>query len=586
MALAGATAAYAQTTLQGQIVARPMSNDDRTAYSLPATVENSGGLSTVGLGQPAYLEAEIDISVAASDITGVTWTLTGKPSGSSATLADSPLGIKVPIWEPSDRLVLQVAGRKLLRPDVVGQYTITAAVATAKSGTANLTYTLTAGTYKGIQSCSLCHNGKIAPDTASTWAKTLHSEIFKDNINGANGDSYTSSCWGCHTVGYDTNTTAANGGFDKVMASLGWTPPAHMVAGNWDKVPTALQNVANIQCENCHGPGSQHIANGGSKAMISVSMGSGDCGQCHGAASHHIKTAEWDNSMHAVTTRDPSGAGREGCVGCHTGSGFMQRMAGAAITNTDFMPINCQTCHDPHGQTTPGTNAHLVRNLTPVTLADGTQITDGGTGMLCMNCHQSRQNAAVYASTTAGSSHFGPHHGPQADMLAGANGYTYGHTIPSSAHGSVVKDACVTCHMQTVAPTDAGFLNVGGHTFKPGWTDPTTNNKVQLVAACQGCHGPDVTSFDFQLFDYNDDGNIDGVQTEVQSLMDQLSAMLPPVGQVKSALNIDATWTQPQLEAAYNWLFVSGDGSKGVHNTAYAVGLLKASINDLKNQKK
>ena len=57
--------------------------------------------------------------------------------------------------------------------------------------------------------------------------------------------------------------------------------------------------------------------------------------------------------------------------------------------------------------------------------------------------------------------------------------------------------------------------------------------------------------------------------------------MLPPVGQAKTALNIDATWTQPQLAAAYNWMFVNNDGSKGIHNTAYTVGLLKASIQDL-----
>ena len=33
--------------------------------------------------------------------------------------------------------------------------------------------------------------------------------------------------------------------------------------------------------------------------------------------------------------------------------------------------------------------------------------------------------------------------------------------------------------------------------------------------------------------------------------------------------------------AAYNWQFVSNDGSLGVHNTPYAVGLLKASIGNL-----
>src|SRR6185295_13169763 len=98
---------------------------------------------------------------------------------------------------------------------------------------------------------------------------------------------------------------------------------------------------------------------------------------------------------------------------------------------TEYLPINCQTCHEPHGETNPSGAAHLVRTVKDVTLADGTRITDGGAGLLCMNCHQSRQNAAKYAETTAGSARFGPHHGPQADMLVGANGYTYGQDIPS-----------------------------------------------------------------------------------------------------------------------------------------------------------
>ena len=100
----------------------------------------------------------------------------------------------------------------------------------------------------------------------------------------------------------------------------------------------------------------------------------------------------------------------------------------------------------------------------------------------------------------------------------------------------------------------------------------------QLVAPCQGCHGSDITTFDFPLFDYDGDGVIDGCQTEVQHLMDQLSALLPPPGQPKTSLSIDATWTQPQLEAAYNSMFVNNDRSRGIHNMAYTVGLLKTSI--------
>ncbi|HLG98833.1 MAG TPA: hypothetical protein VKX49_21150, partial [Bryobacteraceae bacterium] len=157
-----------------------------------------------------------------------------------------------------------------------------------------------------------------------------------------------------------------------------------------------------------------------------------------------------------------------------------------------------------------------------------------------------------------------------------------GKNIPSSAHGDVVADTCANCHMQSPAATDPALGQVGGHTFKMSFAGTGKIPAVQMVAACQGCHGPDVTNFNFPLMDYDGDGDIEGLQTEVQHLLDQLAVMLPPVGQAKSSLNIDATWTQPQLEAAYNYLFVQKDGSLGVHNMAYTVGLLKASIADLK----
>ena len=204
-----------------------------------------------------------------------------------------------------------------------------------------------------------------------------------------------------------------------------------------------------------------------------------------------------------------------------------------------------------------------------------------------MNCHMARQNAAVYAATASASSHFGAHHGPQADMLAGTNGFTYGKDIPTSSHAYAVDDSCVTCHMQTVADTDPALTHAGGHTFAVAWDGGEGGTRVELVKVCQDCHGAVATSFNFSLLDYDNDGQVEGVQTEIQHLLDKLSTMLPPNGQAKTSLAIDSTWTRAQLEAAYNWQFVNDDGSRGVHNMAYTVGLLKASIADLeKNQAK
>ncbi len=36
-------------------------------------------------------------------------------------------------------------------------------------------------------------------------------------------------------------------------------------------------------------------------------------------------------------------------------------------------------------------------------------------------------------------------------MIEGINAFTYGQTIPSSAHRNSVTNLCVGCHMQTLA---------------------------------------------------------------------------------------------------------------------------------------
>jgi hypothetical protein len=584
--VAATTTLSAQTTLLApRLVPRAVSAGDvsNKAYSLPSTTEYSSGLTTIPIGEPAYLEVQVDATIPAQQIAGVTWTLTNKPTGSNAVLTDSPLTSAVPVMEPSDRLIYQVAGRKVLRADVNGAYIVSATVTAGSSGTTTVAQTFIAATYVGIAACQRCHSGGLATPTLKPWSGTAHAQIFTDGINGGAGTT-GANCLPCHTVGYDVNATLPNGGFSALMKQLNWTWPTKLQAGNWDQVPAQLQNVANIQCENCHGPGSQHANYGGDTLAISVPTNSGACQRCHDAPTHHVKGTEWNASLHATTTRDATGMGREGCVGCHSANGFMQRMAGKTITDTTYRSIDCGACHEPHGMTNPTTAPHLIRNLQPVTLADGTKIDNAGNGALCMNCHQARTNAATYVPTTAPSSRFGPHHGPQADMLAGTNAFTYGQQIPSSAHIWATDDACVTCHMQATATTDAAFLKAGGHTFKTGFTDAKGAN-VELVAACQSCHGKQVKTFNFSLFDYNGDGKIEGVQTEVQNLLDQLSTMLPPNNQVKSSLTIDNTWTRPQLEAAYNWQFVANDGSKGIHNTAYAVGLLKLTISQLSQGK-
>lgn len=582
-ALGTATAlnAGAATALTPQIVSRPLTSGDKTIYKLPSSLETSAGINTVGVGTAVYLEAEVNSALPASDITSVTWSLNGKPVGSSAVFTDSPLGTNVPIAELSTRAKFQVASRTLFRADLTGQYTVTATIVSASAGTTNLSQTFTVGTYTGVRTCALCHSGSVeAPDEYHSWQKTGHSMIFSNGISGYLGTHYGTGCLSCHTVGYDVNTNAVNGGFDDVAKQLGWTFPTVLVPTNWAALPQALQNLGNIQCENCHGPGSEHAYAFGNTNLanwprLSMTLTVGTCSQCHDAPTHHIKSAEWSISRHAVSVQETEST----CSRCHSARGFVNYASGLPAVATAYETITCSACHDPHDATNP----HQVRTVSAVTLMDGfTTITNGATGLLCMNCHMSRRNGTNYVEVTAGSNRFGPHHGPQADMLVGANAMTYGKAIPSSAHKDVVGDACVTCHMQD-ASTSPAFLHAGGHTFSMKWDSGT--NVVEMTDACVQCHG-EIEGFDFKRQDYDGNGIVEGVQTEVKGLLSKLAIMLPPVGVPKpnhsnTNLAITSSWTRQQLRAAYDYLFVVEDGSYGIHNLSYTVGILKAAIADL-----
>jgi hypothetical protein len=644
----------ATTALNGQVTQRPLTPTEIATYGL-TNAQFSAGLGTVALGEPVYLDAMVSASIAPSNIISVTWwPLTNKPVGSLAALTNSPLGTNVPLFKTADRVsggasgtptpYLQLAGRTFFRPDVVGQYTVQATITTTGVNgtntispvTTNIATTITASTYYGVQVCSACHSGGVlnAPSIFPTYTNTPHASMFTRAIDGLVSSHYSKSCIQCHTLGYDTNSFAVNGGFDDIATEYGWTFPSVLTNGNWASMPAALKNVANIQCENCHGPGSQHpVGNGivGNTNFISVSYGAGVCEQCHDSLTGHFKGAEWNNSLHASSARQT----KPECVRCHTGPGFIGWATAGGMSAQNLHPTNvisansfstniltttppafyeaitCQACHDPHDASNP----HELRMSYNVTLSDGTVVTNAGSGGFCMECHYSRNgsvtNQLVKYPTTptttnlvsqpnwAGGSSFGTHDSPQGDMLEGVNAVTYGQAIPNSPHANVVANTCAGCHMQTVAATvvvsgvtnvNPAFTKAGGHTFKMSYTN-SLGAKIPVADVCNQCHGA-ITNFDFRVADYNGDGVIEGVQTEVHHLLDKLSTLLPPKGYQANVANYvadglvkspSASSNMPAkfLKAIYNYQFVNMDNSFGVHNAAYAVGLLKASIGDL-----
>ena len=73
IAVAVTTTLPAQTTyLAPRLVPRAVSAGDvsNTAYGLASTTEYASGLTTIALGEPAYLEVQVDATIPAKQIAG------------------------------------------------------------------------------------------------------------------------------------------------------------------------------------------------------------------------------------------------------------------------------------------------------------------------------------------------------------------------------------------------------------------------------------------------------------------------------------------------------------------------------------
>ncbi|HLP78395.1 MAG TPA: hypothetical protein VK327_15940, partial [Candidatus Paceibacterota bacterium] len=93
------SATAAPPALNGALQLRPLTPQDLKDYSL-AGKQLASGINTIGIGEPAYLDAVANIAIAQSNILSVTWTLTNAPFGSLATInTNSPLGANVPVYK-------------------------------------------------------------------------------------------------------------------------------------------------------------------------------------------------------------------------------------------------------------------------------------------------------------------------------------------------------------------------------------------------------------------------------------------------------------------------------------------------------
>ncbi|MBU0492775.1 MAG: hypothetical protein KKA73_02955 [Chloroflexi bacterium] len=586
----------------------PAPGGDASVSGVAAKANRSiTGVPVVPPGVPQVVQAGAQGLPEGVRIASYAWQLTA-PAGSKTTLADVP----------ADPATTGPTERVTLTPDQPGTYAISVTI-TTDAGVASTPAILNieAATYVGVggqdgqaaklPQCALCH-----AQQTDKWAETRHASVLQTMLNTDPQKQYGPECLSCHVVGYTDSTTVETGGFADVARQLDWQLPAQTgVPGTYEALPTELKNLANVQCESCHGPGSAHK---GDPAKIGVNLEAGACNQCHDDGRAYTTGEQLAVSQHAEAGVIAAPDGLPACARCHSPGGFVDFVNGVpeAQQRTQVGPIACATCHAPHGND----NYAQLRLVGTVPGAPAT-IDDAGLSAACMTCHNGRTSADKAPAEV-------PHYSTATELLAGQGGVDLDTELPNSPHGLLVGQtadpdqfggqkpgSCVFCHMaetpggdrniktvdgKDVPVTDPGHNQVGAHTF--AMTSP--DGQLEHIAVCQGCH-PGITTFDFPASgDYDGNGKVEGGQTEVQGLLALVKQEL-----VKSGVQVVATGdpyfepqtitTDAQKSAIYNLRFVygvmwsaEGPGGEGraaaVHNLSRSVSLLQLAYKVLTGQ--
>jgi len=261
-----------------------------------------------------------------------------------------------------------------------------------------------------------------------TWTGKNRDVPGKNQYNTASGkwldyhpgETKPYDCGGCHTTGY-----SSEGHQDGLEGLIGtWAYPG-------------------VQCERCHGPGSEHIAKGGGKGVaISVNRSADFCGECHsrgkdtskipaknGFVRHHEQYQDFLSSgkmaqQRCVDCHDPhkpvhpgktntrgEGYGiKKGCESCHPDTATAYQ--GSVMEKAD---VKCIDCHMPKAAVSAekaseyvgDVRSHLFRiNHDPKAeftykAEDGKEYASGYLTLdfACLSCHEGKDKAwaAQYA---------------------------------------------------------------------------------------------------------------------------------------------------------------------------------------------
>ncbi|MCL7973432.1 MAG: hypothetical protein M8835_02635 [marine benthic group bacterium] len=415
---------------------------------------------------------------------------------------------------------------------------------------------------QGLTVCGNCH-----AQPQAQWSGTKHAGAWEGLQESGHAQEF---CESCHAVSQLGN--------------------ANSVPSGWET--TGDPRYLDVQCESCHGPGAEHVADPEAVqpyAALSVLAADGttylNCAECHNGT-HHPFVEQWSLSGHSQVIG--FAAERAECAGCHRGQATLLewgvRSDYVERDSEEPLPVVCSVCHSAHDATFAGQLRFPVE-----TTSIGLH--------LCARCHNRRP------IPDPNSSHGLAPHSPESELIKGEAGwFPPGSGIAPGAiitsHGSDANPTlCARCHVEpfTVTNPETGDFEFQavGHTFQAipcldengipsGATDCGTELADRSWSGCAGeCHGSAEQAQGLLTFKVN----------QVEPLTEELIALLEIVDPNLDEEGGEIDPTDPSFTVAegaffnYNLATHGGDvKGSAIHNPRLIPALLEASIEAVEDE--
>lgn len=399
------------------------------------------------------------------------------------------------------------------------------------------------GKYVGAERCSECH-----VTLHRNWSDTLHAKAL-ETLEGI-GQGSNAECLPCHTAGF-----GESGGF----------------------VDRATTNaLAGVQCENCHGPGKDHVDNIEDATLRpKIDISASVCGACHTDA-HQPNFEQWSESRHAkpndtVATEFGEGLALNSCGTCHSGDfRYLAIIRGETVaddlllgkTQEEMNGTTCAICHNPHQKTGNATQPEDGRDYqlrypevaSPTPSNTVEDATNPERFNVCGQCHHDR--GRTWQSTSRPT-----HPSNQSNVYVGEMPLpedTDPLVLSRVSVHSFAPEQCATCHMYRQDFQDENAPAISGHNF-------TVNT---LSCATAGCHPSQAAAEAVKAT----------LQGEIQSRLDDIHTRLGDPATWEYSANggpTDQTTVSDEIkQARFLYYYALEDGSLGVHNPAYIRDIL------------